>query len=438
MNSSYLPPLSLKPARSTYIVFFLDRSLPPVTGWLGFAEPLRSGLSLLSRTLPESPSCAPKSSHLSVSLLPALSIPSPEPPDPPVRVSQTVLHTPPVTVGKGHVVLSGSECSSPSFSLPDPATLFLKLFFRQARLPPALPKPPPKPPPDLRMCSRPPYSRISPIAAALYSKNCSAAALHSNLMSFTCLDLCFDVMLGQDLFNSGVSDKQEWFIGDVSISPVVLVVVRILATVPSWPIYGIEWAWPIKLVRLWPSSTEPKSSPNHFGAPSDSCVSLPCDLFQGPNAGMFSSPIVWESFIISPSSVGMERSLSSSSLLRERTFPPCSLSMKEFYLPDSMPVNFVDLVTVLFSCVVVCMSPEETTELILVMLGGEDWLSKSRSKVTIFQQSGFAVKCLSMHSSYGSYPLSNSFGVLSISLVLMLCCSFQRGCFIPSSCILKV
>uniref|UniRef100_A0A1J3DKV8 Uncharacterized protein n=1 Tax=Noccaea caerulescens TaxID=107243 RepID=A0A1J3DKV8_NOCCA len=225
---------------------------------------------------------------------------------------------------------------------------------------------------------------------------------------------------------------EEWCIGDVSISPAVL------ATVHSWAICDSVWAWPIKPISFWLSPTEPESSSFHFESPSDSCVSLPCDLFRGPNAGMFSSPIVWELFNISPSSVGTERSFSPSSLFRERTFPPCSLSMKEFYLPDPNPVHSVNLVTVLFSCVAAHTGPEETTELILVMLRGEDWPSKSQSKVTILQQSGFAVKCLSTHSSFASFLLSNSFGVLSSLIVLMLCCNFQRGCFVPSSCNLEV
>lgn len=66
------------------------------------------------------------------------------------------------------------------------------------------------------------------------------------------------------------------------------------------------WAWTIKSVLVWLSSIE---------ASSDICVSLPCDLFRGFNAGLFSSPIVWELFNIPPYSVGTE-TLPSSSLFK--------------------------------------------------------------------------------------------------------------------------
>lgn len=127
-----------------------------------------------------------------------------------------------------------------------------------------------------------------------------------------------------------------------------------------------------------------------------------------------------DKFIKSSSRQDRERSLSTSSFLEERTFPPPLLSMRDCYIPIAKSEKLFNSFTVLLSRV-------DATRFVFVMYsGGKGWFSTSQCKVTMIYESGFTVN-LPTHLSSVSFPLSISSEKLSdlSSVVFKFHCCLQ-------------
>uniref|UniRef100_A0A1J3H8T2 Uncharacterized protein n=1 Tax=Noccaea caerulescens TaxID=107243 RepID=A0A1J3H8T2_NOCCA len=206
-----------------------------------------------------------------------------------------------------------------------------------------------------------------------------------NVLGVSARDLCSGVTSGDDLFRCGASDGQSWNTDVLSCSSP-----NHHSTEPSRPIELIRWAWPKTpyLDRLL--STCFKLGPIDIVAHIDRLVSsLPLGSC---NAGMFSTPLVWKMFNISPSSTGMERSFPPSSFHKERTFPHPSFSMRSELFSVSRLSKFYNILSALLSCVMVCTGPKGATGFASSYSGSRSWFSTSQSHpiVTRLHQSGLA------------------------------------------------
>ncbi|KAG2253257.1 hypothetical protein Bca52824_083393 [Brassica carinata] len=89
-----------------------------------------------------------------------------------------------------------------------------------------------------------------------------------------------------------------------------------------------------------------------------------------------------------------------------------SLCKRSSYIPIEISENLFNSFTVLLSCLVICMGPEDATRLVLVMCsGGKGLFSMSQHiqhMVTMVYESGFTVNLLSPHLSVVSFLLSIS------------------------------
>ncbi|WZZ65115.1 hypothetical protein YC2023_076485 [Brassica napus] len=98
-----------------------------------------------------------------------------------------------------------------------------------------------------------------------------------------------------------------------------------------------------------------------------------------------------------------ERSLSSYSLVGDKTSSPPPLYMRDRLIPIAISEKLFNSFTVLLSCVSVCTRPEDATRLVLVMCsGGKGWFSTSQHiqhMVTMVYESGFTMTLLPTHLS---------------------------------------
>ncbi|CAA7040354.1 unnamed protein product [Microthlaspi erraticum] len=310
----------------------------------------------------------------------------------------------PVAVSRRHVEFLRTKLSSSLSFISPEETVRCRI-----RLPHHLTHPLPEPP-DLQL-----FSALSPTDFAF-----------PNVLGVAARDLCSGVISGDDLFRCGVSDGPSWNTGVHSRSPP-----NHNSFQSPRPTVFIGWAWPNMpyLGRLL--STCFKPGPIVFVAYLDRLVS---SLLRSCNAGMFSTPHVWEMFNISPSSVGMERSFPPSSFHKERSFPHPSFSMRSGLFSVSRLSKFYNILTVLSSYVMVCRGSKGATGFASSYSGGRSWFStsKSHSIVSRLHQSGLAVISLPTHLSFAYNLLS--YKDLSILCFNVFTCygSFQRGWFILS------